>query len=376
MTAKPVALLFADSHLQYPGAWASRPAIAGDSFASFAHLVDKAIEMNVPMIGAGDLIDRQRNSSDPISWMVREMRRLGRAKLKLYFVQGQHEMQKKPWFAACLSAKHIHRQVVDLDGVGRVYGIDFQPHGKLEAELDLITEEVDLLVVHQVWGEFMGSVASPQGMLGNLPEHVNMVLTGDFHKRDIKTIRNAGGKAMTVLSPGSTCMQDISEPPGKQFFVLRDDGSVASHSIPTRGMIDWDVMTMAEDVDDFASRIDDELGLAVERSKPFPDKPLLRVKYASRLKDVRHRVERMVGDRAHLFFKEIPPEKKEVEQRRQRREEHGGRHASTLESELAGYLAEREQEHLEDPLRRLLEAQDPVTEMALIRKEALADADK
>ena len=371
---KPVAVLFADSHLQ-EGAWASRPSIKGDSFHSFRQLIDKAIEWQVPLIGAGDLIDQQRNSSGPIIFLLEQMERFAEENGRgdLLFIQGQHEMQEKPWFSGSDVACHLDGSCgVEVPGIGKVYGIDFRPHGKLEVEFDDIPDDVGLLVTHQVWGEFMGSITSPQGMLGNLPEQVRLVLTGDFHQTRMETIRNAGGHEMKVLSPGSTCMQEISEPEEKGYFVLFDDGDVCPQLLETRPVIRWDVMTMAEDVDRFAEEIGERINEAVAGTE-FPGKPLLHIRYAARLSDVKHRVGRVVGDQAHVFLKEIPPEKPDVESRRLRREETGERHASTLESELSGYLEDREQGHLEATVRRLLEAPDSVTEMALIRKEMLED---
>jgi hypothetical protein len=368
--ADPVAILFADSHLQYPGAWSSRPAIREDSFRSFEQLVDKAIELDVHLIGAGDLIDKQRNTSAPIVFLMAQMERLAEHGSNLYFIQGQHEMQAQPWLDAGGAGIHIHGRHVKLLGGMSIYGIDFHPHGQLAAEIEKIPQGVDLLVTHQVWGEFMGTnVVSPQGMLCDLPEHVGHVLTGDFHETHVKEVRNSGGNMMTVLSPGSTCLQSIAEPPEKHYFIAMSDGTFERHTLFTRPVIDWPVMTMAEDLDLFAEQIDDVL--AEKSGGPFP--PLLRVKYAAHLADTVHRVTRLVGDAEFIFFKEIPPEKKDAAARRARREESGERHASTLESELSDYLADREEGHLEDVIRRLLEAPDPAAEMTLIRNEMLGD---
>lgn len=367
----PAAILFADSHLQHPGAWVSRPTISEDSFHSFKQLIDKAIELQVPLIGAGDLIDRQRNDSDPIVFMIREMERLWReAAENLYFTQGQHEMQSKPWFDSCSNAVHIHGEHTALAGVGVMYGIDFQPHGRLEAALEQIPDDVDLLVMHQVWGEFMGNITSPQGLLCNLPGQVRTVLTGDFHQHITKKIRNVDGEEMRVLSPGSTCMQEISEPDLKYFFVLMHDGTVESHELYARPVIRSDIMTMADDVDMFVEDIGSRIEKMIDESE-FPGKPLIHVKYAANLADVKQRVTRVVDDRAHVFLKEIPPDKEDVMRRRERREELGDRHASTLESELSDYLKEHEKVHLEDVVRRLLEAPDKAAEMTLIRQESL-----
>jgi hypothetical protein len=373
MAAAPVAVMYADGHLA-DGTWANRP-IKGDAYHALHQIVSKAIKLKVPIIGAGDLIDKHRNTAQPITVFHKALDRLDAANLDFYFIQGQHEMDDVPWFSSHRAATHMRLFMKPKEfGPFKIWGIDYTPAGDLQRKLDEIPEGTDILVAHQVWSTFMGDIAAPQGGMHDVPV-VNTVFTGDFHENKEVKAKGKDGQEIRVISPGSVCMQSISEPDEKFFYVLMDDGKFKKVPIDTRLMKDWSIIANQQGMDFFAANIEAELDALWESGLTLPEhiqKPLLRITYSHQVSDVRHRVMNLVGDRAHIFWKELAPEKPESVKRRAERVE-GQKHATTLESKLAPYLKEQEQPRLIEPCQRLLQSNDVEAELRRMREEAFAD---
>lgn len=160
----------------------------------------------------------------------------------------------------------------------------------------------------------MGDIASPQGQFSDVPV-VKLLFSGDFHKFVLEKAKGKDGQKIIVCSPGSTCMQEIPEPPDKFFVAFKDDGTFERVRLKTRPMIDWPVMNRPEDLNAFAEEVEAELSAAQQRGAALElpsnlTTPLMRVTYSSRLEDCVRRVEKIIGNRAHLFFKELMPEEK------------------------------------------------------------------
>ena len=374
MPAKPIAVLFADSHLQ-DRAWSYR-LIEGDAYWAWQQIADFAIKYKVEaVVGAGDLLDHQVNHANPIAKLHTGLDYLNDHNIAFYYVQGQHEMEDTPWFSSHRAPHHAHKLSFKL-GPLQAYGLDYQPAGKLQEDLNEIPAGTDLLIAHQVWGEFMGSIASPQGGIGDVPV-VSTVFTGDYHKyEDIKT-RGKDGQEVRVISPGSICLQDISEEPEKFFVVLMDDATFKKVKLKSRKLVRWGLIANEADltrcVDTVMTLVDKAWAEAAGALYPeHIQKPLVHIAYHHRLADTKRRVNAAIGDKAHVFFKEIPPEKPEVATRVKIAQADGQRRAATLDTMLPGYLASKDLAHLEPDAQRLLQTQDVAGELRRMREEALA----
>jgi hypothetical protein len=365
MAAKPIATAFADSHLQ-ERAWAHRP-IFGDSYYSFEQIINYTIEHDLPTIAAGDLIDKQRNISGPIVFLREQ---LGRLKDPIYYVQGQHEMADKPWMQLGHLSRWIHRELIEIGGIN-FYGLDYCIAGQLQDRLDEIPDNADVLVAHQVWSDLMGNIGHPQGGMHDVPK-VGTVFTGDFHEFvEDRRPRGKDGQEIYLISPGSTCMQSIAEPQDKYFCVFYDDGSMKPIQLKTRQVIDAGVLSTPQDLDKFLETVGVSIEMVWEDATGYDERvrmPLLKVEAAYTLQDAQRRIARVVGDTAHLFFKERP--KKREEAIKSGSQEAG--EAVTLSSELKPYLLEQHRIDLEPTCRRLLEAQEPKAELRRMREEALS----
>ena len=138
--ARQAAVIISDAHLQ-TRTWRHRP-IFGDACHSFTQAIDYAIELQIPVIGAGDLIDRRVNEPEPIVFLMDELSRLTTAGGKFYFTQGQHELDDTPWFniggADVIHVNKTSFRIHDSEDGIPCYGLDYQPKDKLQEELDKI----------------------------------------------------------------------------------------------------------------------------------------------------------------------------------------------------------------------------------------------
>jgi hypothetical protein len=308
------AVLYADGHEQTGDRQI-------DSFYAFEQIVDFALANNVKrVIGAGDLIDKQRNRSSPIAHMMQQIDRLEHDGIAFLYLQGQHDFDDPPWLSGHRNAQHINGQEFDIPNGSepfRCYGLDWQPHGVLQEKLELIREtDAQILFAHQVWGDWMGDVAVPQGTFDQIPQ-VTKLVTGDLHQCRIENSRGADDQKLLVCSPGCTYQKAIDEPSTHYFLTLDSDGKIAKHKLKSRPFLDL-AIPRAEVLDEFAGLIETELAACAGRAaaQNMPDAlgvPLLRITYPYELPDTVRRVETIVGNRAILFWHENPPVHKQEE---------------------------------------------------------------
>ncbi len=211
-------LVSSDLHLSNR-IWNHR-AIEGDSYWSWKQIVSQAIKHKVEaVILAGDILDKQVNSSEPIQKLLSGVDELSENNIPVYYTQGQHEFQETPWLKAAFGAAWLHDQTVQFRN-WKITGCDYQNNEEkllqfLKSEKALNSQ---ILVCHQVWEDFMGELAKPQGCFKDIPSNVKYLITGDYHKNLIHTHGN-----LTILSPGSTHMRNITEPEDKAIFLIEDD---------------------------------------------------------------------------------------------------------------------------------------------------------
>lgn len=299
---QPLFVFCADLHLA-DGAWTSRPGIYGDSYYSLKQIVDYCIQHTLPLVVGGDVLDVKKNSARPVQKLCAEMARMETAALPVYYIQGQHELDRNvTWLSVHPWPVNVNRQAFELGGV-KLYGIDWLPRGDIQQAFSEVPENVDMLVCHQVWKDLMKNIGRPECCLNDV-HHASFVLSGDFHVTTIESSKNAQDRPIQIISPGSTCMQDISESPDKFFFVVGRSPAgfeFVQQQLRTRRMKSYTISD-AQLLDDlcaggFAADIAELIG-------DLPDeinKPLVRVKFDKRLPDAYIRISTAVNDTAHLF---------------------------------------------------------------------------
>lgn len=294
----------ADTHLA-DGSWASRPAIAGDAYYSFEQIVAYCLQYNLPLVIGGDVLDVKRNLAAPVRTLCEQMTKMQAANLPVYYTQGQHELDRNTtWMSVHPWPQHVNEKVFTI-GNARLWGIDWLPRGDIQEAFKRVPSDTDLLVCHQVWKNLMKNIGRPECELSDV-HHVRHVLTGDFHVTTIERAVNAQNAPVSLYSPGSTCMQDISEAQDKYFYVVsayNGDFAVQPAQLRTRRFKAY-TLSDQQSLDSFCAG-----GFAADvaqlvLSPPLPaglDKPLVRVKFDKRLPDAHLRITTAVDKAAHLF---------------------------------------------------------------------------
>jgi len=375
------ALVAGDLHLNLR-TWNSR-SIENDSYFAWEQIVSRAIRAEVEVvILAGDILDKQINGSGPIGKLQEGIEQLGSAGIKTLFIQGQHEYQEVPWASLSKHAIHLHRnESTSLDpfvGVAgyTIAGIDFQAKERLQDELSYVVEtlkedpEKTILVMHQVWEEWMGERALPQGKIEDVKNWLpglGLLITGDLHESRLHR------DPLPVLSPGSTCMQSISEPEDKYiYFLHKTEGApkVSKELLLGRPFIDWPFIGTAADIEDcireYYTVYESSQAHAEQHSLP-PEicVPLVRFQYDHSVSGDMCRLEKLVGDSGHIFWKEHSPEVLEE----QTATASGKR--VTMESLLTSLECE---EDVRQVAERLLSAVNPAEELRRWQKEQLDES--
>jgi len=370
---KPVFIAFSDAHVD-DHAWADRPEICGDSQDAFRQVVRYAIKFQLPIVAAGDLLDRKRNDALPIGFVRRMMDELAEAGVPFYFTQGQHELQGTPW----LSEIHkwptwLHGGSIRLASGINAYGIDWQPREKVPEALAAVPAGTDVLIMHQVCHEFMGGITIAEMDFGQVP-HAKLLIVGDYHEHRTYEARGAQGQMLKVLSPGSTNMRKIDEPPLKKFFVVSDDLTCKSVRLRTRPYLGWDILDEGS-LEHFIENVVPELqSLAQESGLPADSaKPLLRVRYREEIPNAYARIAAAVGTAGHLFTKVLAATRDDEEA-----VEGEETYAEVEELGLLGCLPlmvdETEEPEVFQLVHQLLATDDPQAALAAARGEYFTNA--
>jgi len=351
-----------------------------------------AAHPNFCVIAAGDLVERKKNGSGPVNFIRRQMEILENggevhglaASIPSWYVQGQHDMQKSPWpNASHRWPSHLptdqeqyerHRFGDCLLGDYKVWAMDWTPPDLLAEELAKVPKDTDILIMHQVCSHFMGDITTPELSFEQIP-HAKLLIVGDYHKHVKFETRGAQGQKLTVLSPGSTNLREITEERDKRVFILYEDLSVKSARIPTRVVIEPMDLLGEESVEDLLDELDSLLDAAeveATRKKLSPEirMPILYVRYHRRLAGTEPRLLRALKKRAHLFTKPIGRVTEDGEE-----EVDAEFDASEVALTLLGCLPEEvdldKEPELFQGLQRLLSTDEPGVELSKMRAEFL-----
>lgn len=308
---KAIATIVSDTHCM-PNAWAGRPGLAGDAFYALRSAVDFTIGAGLPLLLAGDIIDVQTPPPSTIWFLRRQMSRMEKAKLPVFYVLGNHEVTDPPWLKAVHDwPECLHDKTRTIGGVS-FFGLNFTTFDKLGEALQKISPHTDVLLCHQAWQEFMGTMCRTDGSLAMIP-HVKLTITGDFHGDRTLQTTNAQGQPMTVLSPGSLVQTEISETEPRRLHVLYDDLTTHAHDLVGRKQLEPPTLHTEEDLDAFLKEVDEQIkqaeAWAAKEGLPTElHKPILRVTYDTRIPNVFRRLQQAIGEQAHFFRRELPRE--------------------------------------------------------------------
>ena len=291
----PFLVIASDLHLR-PQTWVKHPELRGDAYCALQQIVDLCLQRGLPLLLLGDIFDSARPDSQSVQFFVEQMQRLHAANLHVAYVQGNHDYATPPW-PDVAKLKHLNRQ---LDHIGPClfYGLDYTTDPA--AAFQQIPEAANVLVAHQAWAEIQ-SVGHTDAKAPDLPANIRIVLTGDYHMTGLYTGTNSAGLPVTFLSPGSTCLQALNEPPDKYCYLMSwtyDRPEFELHQLKSRPLFRMRVAT-ADELDATCASL---------RSPPTQQlvpaeisRPIARVQYRDDLPDAFERLVTAAGDNWHLF---------------------------------------------------------------------------
>lgn len=308
-------VFIADVHAQR-SAWAHRP-IEGDCEFALQQFVAVCNNVRADLaVGLGDLKERPVTRAYDDGLWLRTLQDLEAHGVPFAYVQGNHDKSDPPCLWQYPNAQHIHERLIEV-GDHAVYGFDYQDADSLQAALDAVPDYATVLCCHQRWGEYMGSATNPQGLLKDIAAYnLKVVASGDLHETHVKEIAARAG-SFTFVSPGSPCMQSIVEDEDKYVVVL-DGDRLEKAQLRTRPVLRSPMLMTPSELDEYLERLAAKVAAATEKAaaQALPDAlqtPILHVRYSYRLEDCVRRVTRVVGDKAHLFWREQSPAADETE---------------------------------------------------------------
>lgn len=289
--------------------WQHRPRIVRDSFFSLQQIADFACENHADIIGAGDLLDKDRPDPAAVGALCGIMTQLQSRHRRVYYTQGQHERAVPTWLAVHEWPQHVHDTAFQIDGL-RFYGLDWQPAGQFQQAMERVPAGTQFLVAHQVWMEHMGNVvAIPEANVHVVP--TPWILTGDYHQHQITSYGTPHGPRQLV-SPGSISMRSITEPPAKAFYYWTGFGfdsiplltrPCVTAVIATQEHLDHLVQQVAHAEAQFVALADQRESLRGY----IPDlrSPLVSVKYSADIPNAYQQLTTRLAQ-AHLWLEELP----------------------------------------------------------------------
>lgn len=308
---RPLFVFSADLHLE-DGAWTSRPGIYGDAYCSFAQIIDYCIAHKLPLILGGDILEKKQNLARPITHLCAGLDRMAAANVAVYYIQGNHEFDRNStWLSVHAWPVHLHKKTVEIHAAGdpravKIYGLDWLPRGDIQAALAEVPADTDILITHQVWEDFMGKLGRTDCSLADV-HHVTTVLAGDFHVTKNVTAVNAQGRPVTMFSPGSTCMQDVSENPQKFIFEVNCSNGTSPFEIVTKPLVTRPFLSyVVKDQDELDNLCAGRLAADIKfvSSPEYPPliaTPIVRIKFDPQLPDAYLRLMTAAGTSAHMF---------------------------------------------------------------------------
>lgn len=309
-------LAVGDMHLA-DNSWPGRP-LFHDSYFILPQLlavVNKYQPKKVVL--CGDIIDRKRTNSRPIS----ELRRFIASVKKLtgdpdavYYIQGNHDMVDPPWGKVC-GATHLHDQVVKVNDL-TITGLDYTSPPALLGALHSTSRKAQMLFCHQMWLEHKPFGPEPDGSLLEVPQWIKTVVSGDIHKELHKQIPRKP-EGLQFLSPGSTNMQDISEDEVKHVWLIKNH-DIKPIRLRTRHVIRLRKCVSEQNVNDAIKKLTRELdSYKAPKSKVryASDivKPIVDAQYSADLIDFEDRIRTVIADRAFFFPRYYTPDEEKEE---------------------------------------------------------------
>lgn len=286
-----------------PQTWNTRSELRLDSYRSYTQIIEHCITHGKSLILGGDIFDSSKPDSQTVEIFRRGIDTMAGASLPVYVIQGQHDRSTPPWPIALDGSKiqYVHKQKFMPICDGPVfYGIDQTPvRAVLDAELERVPSDVDVLVLHQLAKPVFPLEGAYDFDPEVVPAHIKMLLIGDYHKKcEFQWHTNK-----MAYYPGSIHMCKIDENPVKSVLDL------SIHPSGT-GITVTDVPLITRPYTFWVINDDKDLEAAVQQAKAMPkaDKKMLPVivaTYGINVPAVESTLREVLDEKAYLWIRPV-----------------------------------------------------------------------
>jgi DNA repair exonuclease SbcCD nuclease subunit len=293
----------ADLHLR-EDFLACLPEVRGDAYHSYRQIIDYCLKEGAQaLVLAGDVFDGQPSSMD-VHVFLEGVMKLKEKDIVVCAIQGQHGHGRLPWTS-------IHPCVIDLNLVNDPHeiepgvfidGYDIRPPDELKKVLKKVKKKTNVLALHQMAKGCLPDIEGVQNWDYDpewCPDHVRLVLLGDYHDQ-WQTYTN-NDQTFQIYN-GSCHMRAINERADKRFLRIDYDTSgdkpmfqVTSVPLTTRPFFEITV------------RDQDEASNYFALLKDYPAQSLARVTYDGNI-DGFEEACRVNGPEVHFHFKRFSKE--------------------------------------------------------------------
>jgi DNA repair exonuclease SbcCD nuclease subunit len=233
---KPILAFCADLQAR-ESAYKSVKELRGDDLYALRQVVDKCLELDIPLILGGDQVDSPTISDDHTVALRRE---LARMQQPVWYVDGNHERGYR-----CLSleggsaavATNLEESPVEVSGL-KIRGFNWRSRRTWEDYLqNNQLDEADIVVLHGFAEQVVSSLGLPKDEkpvcdydLDWFDGRYKLALMGDIHMEwDYN-----GNKGTRFLYSGSMWMHRVGEPEAKSFVLVFEDLSIERVSLKCR----------------------------------------------------------------------------------------------------------------------------------------------
>lgn len=313
MTRKPIMAFCADLQAR-ESAYKSIKELKGDDLFALRQVVDKCLELNVPLVLGGDQVDSPTISDEHTVLLRKE---LARMKQPVYYVDGNHERGYR-----CLEleggnaavAVNLENAPVEVSGL-KIRGFNWRSRRQWEDYLiSNPIEPADIIILHGFAEQVIPWLGLPKDEkpicdldLSWFDGQCKLALMGDIHMEwDYRGPNNT-----RFIYSGSMWMHRVGEPQTKSFVLVFEDLSIERIPLKCRPYLTGTVNTQedANTVINWLDAVEEESNMVafmcLESMKEYMGNKLPRIHLTvgSTLDVETERLIKQIEQRAFLFKK-------------------------------------------------------------------------
>jgi len=317
-TKRPIGIATADVHMQKLTHIDKRK-MEWDALYGLEQVTDIAMDIGCRWIFmAGDNFNIPRPSPVEVNAMFDVVEKAFRRGLTIAYVRGQHDGRDEGADWLGLTQRFptapnyndrtiwLHTKQVDIADIV-FYGLDWLPREQLEPAMDTVPKNCDVMLMHQVWDEFMPASErfKPECSSRIIPGQVQMVITGDFHDHRSIIALNAGDQPIKLLSPGPVCMQNLAEPENKFCYVIYSDLTYESRKLKTRNCFRF-LLKNEDELELFLKEYAYQCVIPQSGVPEYIAVNVVEIRYFDNIPECHQRLLRVLDKKVHHFLKPVP----------------------------------------------------------------------